>query len=74
MVAPGELGKQISALAEALEGVGLRVILAAREFDLRLVSAQDDLDYGDNDRARIVGQAAVADVRAWLDNLTSQRE
>ncbi len=65
-ITPAILGIQIVALAEALEGVPRQVVEEAREFELRLIEAEDHLEFGEEDQARAAAQAVVEDVRAWL--------
>jgi hypothetical protein len=69
-LSPAVLGKQLVALAEALEGVGRRVVEEMREYEFRLLAAQDDLDYEDEERARTACQAIVADIRPWLERVS----
>jgi hypothetical protein len=65
---PGVIGRQIAALAEALEGVRLHVVKTARGFELRLGMVQEWLDYygQDDSQAMNTGQVVVSEIRAWL--------
>jgi hypothetical protein len=64
------LAEQLIGLASALEAVPHRIGEEAREWELELRIASDDVHFGLYDRALAQVRAVVQRIRAWIDGLS----
>jgi hypothetical protein len=64
------LAEQMMGLASALEAVPHRIVEEAREWELELRIASDDVNFGLYDRALAQVRAVVQRIRVWIDGLS----